>query len=80
MKFVKDRSEKAVLVLGRKLKYIYTCTITLYDILNVKNALLKPIYHSTECVIFNLVTTDMECVYCAVWTEYLYAIQDRHAF
>jgi len=52
--FHENRLRAGRIFYGRHFSYIYTCTVTPCDILNVKNALVKSAYSVTECSISNL--------------------------
>ena len=43
-----QRSEARNVLMGRKLNYIYACTVKLYGILNVKNTFVMAGYWDTE--------------------------------
>jgi hypothetical protein len=48
-------------------KYIYSCTVKLYDILKVNNTVVKSVCYVTEHIICNLVhTTAIPSCYCKV--------------
>jgi hypothetical protein len=63
------RSQHEDFSCGCELNYVYSCTVKPFDILKVKNAWVKSLYHVTE-YICNLLLKE-ECVYCAVWTGFL---------
>ena len=64
---------------GRRLNYIYWCTVKRYGILKVKNVLLKSLCYVTKSTVFGPVITETVCVYCAVRTESLCTVGVNHS-
>ena len=71
MNFVQVEARDAVILRGNKGNYIY-----LHYVLNVMKAFVKLMYLITKWATWNIVLSDMECLYCDVRAEYLDAIQD----
>jgi len=50
---------------GHKLNFIYVCTLKLYDVLNVQNALVNYVYYILDYSIYNNIELfiDSWCIY-----------------